>query len=166
LTLRRFVLSPEDMEASTEKRAGATPAGLAVCAQCGATNRVRRDRLGDAPRCGRCKQELFPRAPVTATDTSFSTEVEASVLPVLVDFWAPWCGPCRLIAPVLEELARERGGRVKIVKVNVDESPRLASRFAVHSIPTLALFRDGALVDQIRGAVPKRAIEAKLDQHF
>jgi thioredoxin len=103
--------------------------------------------------------------PVTVTEQNFRAEVEQSTLPVLVDFWAPWCGPCRAVAPMLEKLAGERAGRLKIAKVNVDENPALSARFSVSAIPTLALFRGGALIDQIRGAAPKATLEARLAQH-
>lgn len=98
------------------------------------------------------------------TDASFKGDVLQSEVPVLVDFWAPWCGPCRAVAPVLETLAAERAGKVKIAKLNVDENPQAASRFAVQAIPTMILFRGPLVVDQIRGAVPKQTIEAHLDR--
>jgi thioredoxin len=102
---------------------------------------------------------------VAVNEGTFAAEVERSPLPVLVDFWAPWCGPCRAVAPMLEQLAGERAGRLKIAKVNVDENPALSARFSVRAIPTLAIFRDGVIVDEIRGAVPKAALEARLAQH-
>jgi thioredoxin 2 len=154
------------MDASTGSSPGSAEALLIKCKGCGATNRVDRVRSGDA-RCGRCRSPLELAAaghPTEVTDDSFAAEVEASPLPVLVDFWAPWCAPCRMVAPILEQIAAERAGRLRVVKVNVDENPRLASRFSIHSIPTMALFRGGALVDQIRGADPKQAIEARLDR--
>jgi len=152
--------------ASQAQTSGPAPETLLVtCPRCGAHNRVRQDRAGDAT-CGRCKEALLPRRPVVVTDASFAREVEAAPVPVLVDFWAPWCGPCRAIAPMLEQLAGERAGRLKIAKVNVDENPRLSARFGIQAIPTLAVFRNGALVDQIRGAVPKRALEEALARHM
>ena len=132
------------------------------CAHCGRTNRILRDRLADDPTCGACKQKLFPRAPVTVTDGNWAQEVEACPIPVLVDFWAPWCGPCRTVGPLLEQIAAERGGRIKVGKLNVDENPTLASRFQVTAIPMLMIFRGPLLVDEIRGAVPKTTIEAHL----
>jgi thioredoxin 2 len=137
---------------------------IAACSACGVKNRILRARLGDDPTCGRCKKKVFPRAPVTITDATWKTEVEDSPIPVLVDFWAPWCGPCRAVAPMLESVAGERAGQLKIGKLNVDENPRSAARFAVQAIPTMILFRGPLEVDQIRGALPKAALEARLDR--
>ena len=134
------------------------------CSHCGKMNRILRARLRDDPTCGHCKQKIFPRHPVTVTDDTWRAEVEDSPLPVLVDFWAPWCGPCRAVAPVLESIAGERAGRVKIAKLNVDENPRSAARFAVQAIPTMILFRGPLEVAQIRGSVPKSVIEGHLER--
>lgn len=100
--------------------------------------------------------------PYEITDNTFETEVLGSQVPVLVDFWAPWCAPCRLIAPILEEIAQEYEGRVKIVKMNTD-SNSTAMNYHIRSIPTLLLFKDGEVVDQIIGAVPKKHITDKLN---
>jgi thioredoxin 1 len=97
------------------------------------------------------------------TDTNFQAEVIESDVPVLVDFWAPWCGPCRMVAPVVEEIAEERGEALKVVKMNIDENQDTAMQFNVLSIPTLMLFRDGQVAKTVVGAYPKRKLEAELE---
>jgi thioredoxin 2 len=141
---------------------GGTDAVVYRCAHCGRMNRILRARLQDDPSCGACKSKVFPRTAVIGTDANWNEEVERSPLPVLVDFWAPWCGPCRTIGPVVEQIARERAGRLKVVKLNVDENQQTAARFAVQAIPMLIVFRGGRMVEQMRGAMPKPAIEARL----
>lgn len=136
------------------------------CADCGAVNRIPHRRMGDQPRCGRCKRVLLPGAPIESDERRFRAEVEASPVPVLVDFWAPWCGPCRAVAPVLTAIARERQGRLKVVKVNVDENPQLAERFQAHSIPMMTLFHGGLVVESVVGAQPKKALDGWLDQRI
>ncbi len=96
------------------------------------------------------------------TESNFREEVLNAKGVVLADFWAPWCGPCRMVAPILEEIAREKGDKLKIVKVNVDENPGLAANYSVMSIPTMLIFKDGRLVEQFVGALPKPVIESKL----
>lgn len=100
---------------------------------------------------------------VTVTDANFEDEVVKSSVPVLVDFWAPWCGPCKMIAPILDEIASERNGTVKVAKINVDDSQGLAAKFGIQSIPTLMLFKNGAKVEQMVGARGKRDLLDKLD---
>jgi thioredoxin 2 len=135
------------------------------CPSCGANNRVPTDKLarGLAPRCGRCGTFLGHAAePVIVSDASFAADVEHAALPVLLDAWAPWCGPCRTIAPVVEELARELAGKVRVAKLNVDENPRTAARFDLRSIPTLLVLQGGREVDRIVGAQPKGEILRRL----
>ena len=134
------------------------------CANCGTVNRVLLEKLaqGLAPVCGQCKSPLSIGKPVTVTDATFHEEVEQSVLPVLVDMWAPWCGPCRMIAPFVDQLALEKAGRLRVAKLNVDENPNVAMRFDIQSIPALLVFKDGREVDRIIGAVPAAEIARRL----
>ncbi len=101
--------------------------------------------------------------PIEVTDSNFEGEVIQSSLPVLVDLWAEWCGPCHMIAPVVEEIAGEYEGKLKVCKVNVDNSPDIAARYGIRSIPTLLVFSNGKIVDQVVGAVPKKFLTSKLD---
>ena len=97
-------------------------------------------------------------------DSTFQAEVLEASEPVLVDFWAPWCGPCRAIAPMIDELATENAGDVKIVKINVDESPNVAGQYQIHSIPTLMVFKGGSMVEMLQGVQPKQRVQDVLDQ--
>jgi len=105
-------------------------------------------------------------AVAAATDANFKTEVEESTVPVLVDFWAPWCGPCRALTPVIEELSSEYDGRVKVLKLNTDENPEVATRLSIRSIPTVLLFHKGQIVEQTVGAMPKRHFVDMLEKHL
>jgi thioredoxin 2 len=133
------------------------------CANCGALNRVPAEKLvqGLKPVCGRCKRSLTGIHPVTLTDDTFS-QVERSHLPVLVDVWAPWCGPCRHLSPVVDELAAELVGRVLVAKLNADENPATTARFNIQSIPALLVLQGGREVDRIVGVQPKSEILRRL----
>ncbi|GGM21079.1 thioredoxin TrxC [Deinococcus aerophilus] len=130
-----------------------------ICSECHSKNRVQRVPGGQVPVCARCHAAL-PWLH-DGSDASFASDIQAGV-PVLVDFWAPWCGPCRVMGPVLEEIAREQAGKVRVVKINVDENPQSAARFQVRSIPTLLIFRDGEAVDSVIGAVQKSVLLQKI----
>jgi thioredoxin 2 len=134
---------------------------ITTCPSCGQKNRVPPSAKG-APRCGKCHQPL-PWI-VDAGDGDFAEVADASTVPVLVDLWAPWCGPCRMVSPALEGLARERAGSLKLVKVNVDTSPMTARRFRAQSIPLLVVLRRGEVVAQQVGAAPEDALRTWLSQ--
>src|SRR5215213_4367753 len=141
---------------------------VVVCSNCGANNRVDEARLATSEaKCGRCGEKLTAATAtderdlktVTITDQTFEREVlQAKGRPILVDCWAPWCGPCRMIGPILDQLAAESSGRYRIAKLNVDENPQTSSRFKIASIPTMLIFKDGKLIDRLIGAHPKQAI--------
>jgi thioredoxin 2 len=138
-----------------------TSVEIVVCGQCDRKNRVPVATTG-VPRCGNCHQPLPWIA--DATDASYAAVVEEAALPVIVDLWAPWCGPCRMVSPALESIARQYAGKVKLVKVNVDESPAVSQRFNVQGIPTLLLVRKGEVVARQAGAAPEQALRAWLDE--
>jgi thioredoxin 2 len=134
---------------------------IITCPNCGKRNRIRPNPQG-VPRCAVC-HTLLPWVVDAGRDT-FEAELDASV-PVVIDFWAEWCGPCRMVTPALERLARAHAGRLKIVKLNVDREPEIAARYGVQGIPLLVLVRDGEELDRLVGAVPESQIEAWLRRH-
>ena len=140
---------------------------LLNCPKCGRRNRMRYEGLGQTFHCAECKNDLSPlNEPVDArSDLVFGALISRSKLPVLVDFWAPWCGPCKMVAPEFRKVAQETAGRFVLAKVNTEEVPSLAARFRVNAIPTMVLFRNGLEVARQAGAMPAPAIRKFIEQH-
>lgn len=139
------------------------PTAVVVCSHCGTKNRAPAAARG-TPRCGNCKNPL-PWV-VDTSDAEFTTVVDEATVPVLVDVWAPWCGPCRMVSPALEQLAAEFAGRVKLVKVNADEAPEVSRRFEVQAIPTLILMHRGRVIVTQVGAAPVRTLRSWVTEHL
>ena len=135
---------------------------IITCPNCGRRNRVRPSASG-VPRCSVC-HHLLPWL-VEASPETFDDEIVASV-PVLVDFWAPWCGPCRIVSPVVERVGREQAGALKVVKLNVDEAPKISERYGIRGIPLLMIFRNGAEVDRLVGAAPYERLRDWVAPHL
>jgi thioredoxin 2 len=133
---------------------------LVKCPSCGTTNRLPPPQPGRAAVCGKCKTRLATSngGPLHVTDSTFADQVERNPLPVLLDLWADWCGPCRMLSPTIEQLSSELSGRVAVAKLNIDENPATASRFGVRSIPMLLLLKGGREVDRLVGVQPKQEI--------
>jgi thioredoxin 2 len=134
-----------------------------TCPECGTKNRLKTPPQDQVPICGKCKSPL-PWI-IAGTDISFRKELETSI-PVLVDFWAEWCAPCRMTTPVLEDLARDKAGQIKVLKVNVDENPATSGQFNIRSIPTMILFKNGNPVETLVGAMSKDALLERLGPHL
>ena len=137
---------------------------IVACPTCGTKNRVDPTRQAV---CGKCRSPLAVEvSPLIVTDQNFAAEVEKSPLPVLIDFWAAWCGPCRMVAPVIEQLAKELSGKVRVGKLDVDANQATAGRFRVQSIPSLLIFKDGKEVDRVVGVQSKEAILQRLQAYL
>jgi thioredoxin 2 len=124
-----------------------------VCPHCAAVNRVPSDRPATEAVCGSCKSRLFPGEPIALSGATFDKHIERTDTPVIVDFWAPWCGPCRAMAPIFERAAKELEPRIRFAKLNVDEEPAIAGRYGIRGIPTLIVFDRGKIVKQHAGLV-------------
>ncbi|MFH2134384.1 MAG: thioredoxin TrxC [Pseudomonadota bacterium] len=131
-----------------------------VCPHCDAVNRVPADKLAAQPTCGKCKQALFDTHPVELNEANFMRHISNSDVPVLVDFWAPWCGPCKMMAPAFAQAAQQLEPNIRVVKLDTEQAQNLAAQFNIRSIPTLALFKGGREVARQAGAMDANSIVA------
>ena len=136
-----------------------------VCPRCNTTNRVSRERLAQAPSCGQCKAPLLPAAPVDLTGAAFERQVAVSEVPIVVDFWAAWCGPCKMMAPAFAAAAAQRAPNVRFGKLDTEAHGEIAARFAIRSIPTLIAFRDGREIARQSGALGLPQLLQWIDTH-
>jgi thioredoxin 2 len=150
----RLETPPMDARYPAAAREGAamTESLHAVCPHCSAVNRVPADRPASEARCGVCKAKLFTGEPIVLTSKTFDKHVERNDMPLIVDFWAPWCGPCRTMAPIFDRAAKELEPRARFAKVNVDEEPAIAARFGIRGIPTLIAFEKGKVASSTRAS--------------
>jgi len=146
------------MDATTRRKA------TVACQSCGRLNRVDLSRAADRPKCGACSQPILLDRPIALSDDSFDRVIADSQVPVLVDFYADWCGPCKMVAPIMDELARTRMGNVLVAKLDTDRNQQVAARFRIASIPTVMVFRNGQVAAQQIGALPRAGYEAMIDQ--
>lgn len=136
-----------------------------ACPHCLQLNQVPQERLNEGPACGKCKKALLIAKPITLTEENFAAIVQKSEMPVVIDFWAPWCGPCRSFAPVFADAAKDFNSRMRFAKLNTEDEQKLAAKFAIRSIPTLMVFKNGKMLTQQSGAMPKNMFYQWLEQN-
>ncbi len=139
---------------------------IVICPSCSTKNRVDSNKSGQHPTCGNCKTPLPIGGPVTVGDDDFDHVVMGSELLVLVDFWAPWCGPCKMVAPMMEKIAQEYAGRLVVAKVNTDDNREVAGKFNIKGIPTMMLVKGGEVVERLTGAVPKSHLDEMIRKYL
>ena len=137
-----------------------------VCAHCGGVNRIPQTRLGQHPKCGKCKQDLFQATPADVDDAMLQRQIQRSEIPVVVDFWAPWCGPCKMMAPAFAQAAQQLEPNVRLLKLNTEQHQQLAGQLGIRSIPTMIVFRNGQEVERMSGALDARGIVSWVRQHI
>jgi thioredoxin len=137
-----------------------------VCPHCDTINRVPLDKPAGRAKCGRCHKQMFFGKPVPVSARSFAAHIQHDDIPVAVDFWAEWCGPCKMIGPALEEISNELGQKISIVKLNIDDNPLTPAKYGVRGIPTLMLFKDGQVAATKIGALPKGALSAWVENNL
>lgn len=135
-----------------------------TCPSCAAVNRIPPERANEQGQCGRCKHDLFNGHPVDLTDTDFSRFLQKNELPVIVDFWASWCGPCQMMAPIFKDVAGEMKFNARFAKVNTEQAQQVSAQFGIRSIPTLILFHQGKEIDRLAGALPAPQLKQWIQQ--
>lgn len=138
----------------------------AVCTRCGGVNRIPHTHLGQSPKCGKCKQPLFTGAPADVDDAMLQKQIQRSDVPVVVDFWAPWCGPCKVMAPAFAQAAAQLEPGARLLKLNTEQHQQFAGQLGIRSIPTMILFKNGQEVDRKSGALDVRGITSWVSQHL
>ncbi|HID46225.1 MAG TPA: thioredoxin TrxC [Chromatiaceae bacterium] len=135
-----------------------------VCTQCGGVNRIPQERLGQNPKCGKCKQPLFQGTPADVDDAMLQKQIQRSDIPLVVDFWAPWCGPCKMMAPAFAQATVQLEPRTRMLKLNTEQHQQFAGQLGIRSIPTMIVFRNGQEVDRMSGALDARGIASWVSQ--